>query len=561
MLLEGQGFGVLRRGDARTYVALDYGHGGGGHGHPDRLNLWLVDRGTRVLEDVGTGSYVDPSLHWYRSTLAHNAPLADARSQERVNGALLAWDEKGDAGWIDASAEIAPGVLVRRSVVAMADYLVDVVSWSAVRDVAIDLPWHVATEADGVGAVRPGTASPGDDVVWRAAELPGGADVEDGFILLREAECAGLCPRLALAANGVRGWVFADAPHEWWRATAPGPPGSPPRRFHLVRAFGSSGTIGSVWAWRDAVLDARRDGDTMTVGLSGGRRDVHQRQADHWRVEMVGAAGPVTRWLGGARASAPPPAGSPAFEGWPVPSGTFAVPGTTVPGEGTVPDRRPLVIPRLTSAPRRVGELTERPPTAGQGSPLRIRLASEAYRRSEASWEEAGSPEALLSLGATATDLFIEVSVRNHVPSFGPARADNPLDNEHPDINSDGVQLYLGGRERVGAVPHHTWILVPEPGGEHVRVTERIAEGGRAPLDASWRATPLGFDLLVRVARADVGADNSEAFGVDVIVNETIAGRERRRGQLVLSGGAGEWVYLRGDRQDPARYLAARVAS
>ena len=102
VLLDGQGIAVFRRNDARTYVALDYGHSGGGHGHPDRLNLLLANGDTRWLDDPGTGSYVDPSLHWYRSTLAHNAPLVDGRSQIRVNGTLAAYDERGAAGWIVA---------------------------------------------------------------------------------------------------------------------------------------------------------------------------------------------------------------------------------------------------------------------------------------------------------------------------------------------------------------------------------------------------------------------------------------------------------------------------
>jgi hypothetical protein len=38
-------------------------------------------------------------------------------------------------------------------------------------------------------------------------------------------------------------------------------------------------------------------------------------------------------------------------------------------------------------------------------------------------------------------------------------------------------------------------------------------------------------------------------------VNETTAQRERRRGQLVMSGASGEFVYLRGDRHDPARLI------
>jgi hypothetical protein len=39
----------------------------------------------------------------------------------------------------------------------------------------------------------------------------------------------------------------------------------------------------------------------------------------------------------------------------------------------------------------------------------------------------------------------------------------------------------------------------------------------------------------------------------DLIVNEMLPARTRRTGQLVWSGGGG-WIWLRGDRQDPARF-------
>jgi len=47
---------------------------------------------------------------------------------------------------------------------------------------------------------------------------------------------------------------------------------------------------------------------------------------------------------------------------------------------------------------------------------------------------------------------------------------------------------------------------------------------------------------------------------VDVLVNEKPAGRERRRGQLVLSGAHGEFVYQVGDRQDRHRLLHVQFA-
>ena len=59
----------------------------------------------------------------------------------------------------------------------------------------------------------------------------------------------------------------------------------------------------------------------------------------------------------------------------------------------------------------------------------------------------------------------------------------------------------------------------------------------------------LAVHLDESVAREELAVE------LDVLVNETVAGRERRRGQLVLSGAAGEFAYLAGDRHDPARLL------
>jgi len=124
----------LRREGGRVFVGLDYGHSGGGHGHPDRLNLLLSDDVVRWFDDPGTGSYVDESLHWYRSTLAHTAPLLDGHSQPRVHGTLLAFEDHGTAGWISAHATLASDCDVRRSVVVLNDYLVDRIEWSGNDD-------------------------------------------------------------------------------------------------------------------------------------------------------------------------------------------------------------------------------------------------------------------------------------------------------------------------------------------------------------------------------------------------------------------------------------------
>ncbi|MBK6306246.1 MAG: heparinase II/III family protein [Gemmatimonadetes bacterium] len=273
--LAGQGLAVLRRDQARAYVALDYGESGGGHGHPDRLNLWLVVGNARILEDVGTGSYVDPTLHWYRSTLAHNAPLADGRSQWRVSGALTAYDERGESGLVAAQATIAPGVVVERTVVAMSNYVVDEVRWRADRVVTFDLPYHVDAELASGGR-------------WRTTALAGGRGLEDGFDFVSASEYVAGTPGLSFEAQlgevPVRAWVYSDTPHEWWRCVAPGPPGEARRRFLLLRTRGRAGVLRTVWNWTGEVTSCVFERQHAVVHFGAWARHVHGRDEGRWRV-------------------------------------------------------------------------------------------------------------------------------------------------------------------------------------------------------------------------------------------------------------------------------------
>ena len=176
-LLEGQGIAVFRRDRGKAYVALDYGHHGGGHGHPDRLNVLLANGAWRILDDMGTGSYVDPSLHWYRSTLAHNAPLVNGRSQPRASGTLLAYDERGDIGWVCASARISeqPAVVAERALTVLEHVLIDELRWSAGE--------AVRARASRACARARGDRARGRDapMAWSEATLDGGDALEDGF--------------------------------------------------------------------------------------------------------------------------------------------------------------------------------------------------------------------------------------------------------------------------------------------------------------------------------------------------------------------------------------------
>jgi hypothetical protein len=504
-LLEGQGLAVFRRENGRTYAALDYGQSGGGHGHPDRLNLLLMRDAVRWLDDFGTGSYVDRTLHWYRSTLAHNAPMAGGRSQRPTTGWLCAYDERADRGWISAEAEIAPGVRVRRSVVVLSDYLVDTVTWrstarrATARDDAalvFDLPLHA-----------PIALEEGADPAERSA-LPGGQGLEDGFEFARDttveraARGAKVVGRAAMGGAEASVWARSSADCEWWCAIAPGAPGDGDRAFRLVRARESAGRHEFVWSWSGRVVDVGF-GNAVRVLLADGTVHEHREAPDRWEISSNEAEGETRVTLGGA------------------------------------------VNPRPT--PRDVEAI------ASDSPPIRLNfnrefvvsLGAAHYRRSEQSWEAAGKPSAEVALLARGTTLRVAVTVPESDMTFAPRNADNPYDNEAADVNGDGIQLYA----RIGGIVA-AWMLVPEPGGNHVRVRVVSGTGGRAISNprATWERAGHGY-------RVDIDLDSRQLSAIDVIVNEMPRGRERRRGQLVLSGARGEFAYLRGDRQDDNRLV------
>jgi hypothetical protein len=509
VLLEGQGLAILRRaGD--VYIALDYGHSGGGHGHPDRLNLQLAQGSVRWLDDMGTGSYVDPTLHWYRSTLAHNAPLVDGHSQARVHGALRAYADDGATGWIDAEVhEIARGVVARRSIVAMPGYMIDELAWESTRDVRLDLPVHLDVPAIG-------------EIAWSSAALAGGTELDDGFGFVTEAACVAREPGAITRLRGTRdgrstaAWLTCDARHSVWRGRAPGPPGRPPASFYLTRMDGRSGVVRAVFDWSGTVRDVSVVSDEIIIDRIDGSRDVHTRREDGWCVDVEGSAGGASRTV--------------ALEGI-RPRPEAAAPAAPRPVDARARRRPRLVVPTVPDL--------RAPGTAV----LELSMGEKHYRRSELDWKDAGAPTARVRLSAAGGVLGIDIDVRKAAPvHFAPARARNELDNEPSDINSDGLQVHLA--DAAPASPASSWLLVPELGEGRVRAS---ASDGAPQVVASWQPAPGGYTLHCEIPLTD--AMQRVGFDLDLIVNEMPPDRERRRGQLVLSGADGEWVYLRGDRQ------------
>jgi hypothetical protein len=219
-------------------------------------------------------------------------------------------------------------------------------------------------------------------------------------------------------------------------------------------------------------------------------------------------------------------------------------PGSTVEGFATRQafTRTAPRIPLVPSAGLTIGTLSSR------AWGLRYSLGERQYRRTESTWVDAGAPEATVVIGATPDELLVEVSVLNRTPNFMEQRTENPLDNEHPDTNSDGIQLHLAFAPDDGRRRYATWLLVPGPYSTTPRVAARD-DAGSVPIRATWQPTESGWQVLSRIPRASLGPPDAE-IALDVIINEMPRWRERRRGQLVMSATAPGWAYLRGDRQD-----------
>jgi hypothetical protein len=71
-----------------------------------------------------------------------------------------------------------------------------------------------------------------------------------------------------------------------------------------------------------------------------------------------------------------------------------------------------------------------------------------------------------------------------------------------------------------------------------------------------WCVTDDGYSIVVAVDLSQ-SLLSGDLLSVNLVVNEMYPTRERRTGQLALSGGG--WVYLRGDRESAAEAVLAEV--
>jgi hypothetical protein len=482
--LEATGLAIFRRDAGPVYASLDYGEPGGGHGHPDRLNLTLHGSGIPWLVDFGTGSYVSRSLAWYRTTLAHNAPLVDNLSQAEARGVCVGYEDAGEYGWVcaqlpDGTAYETAGI--QRTLVITPRYLLDVVQMAGAGERTVAVPWH------GLG--RPTVHTTG--VTFER---------EDGVL---HVFLAGRQPFLVQLAQ------------------APGPPlpGSPVEpedmEFPVVVSSGEAVTLVACVGLTEGIEEVECHEQEFVVRLADGSMHSHAATESGWRIDL-GRGDPVD--LGGVRPlpEEPAPAAAPA------------------PPPPRVAAARSLAV---TEAPALDGTL------AGfrLDEPLLLERA-EQFRRAEEPWGGPAEFSAKAYLNHQGSTLYLAVDVTAPDPVFRPRDAQNPeWDNENPDIHSDGLQVYLD------AVGFLGWLIVPDADDPSRLRVAAVPGTDAEPEMASagaWMPTERGY----RVTLAMELADDLDDFGFDLHVNRIREGRERRVGQLVWSGARDTRLYLAGDR-------------
>jgi len=302
------------------------------------------------------------------------------------------------------------------------------------------------------------------------------------------------------------GVLWTDSDAQLWTASTIGPPAGKPWGVTSLRQHGRRGGSRRVFDWAGRVTDVVSDTcfGALHIATSDGTR---------WECLRTG-------------------------EGWTI--------GRTLHDTLTV-----ARLAGLQAAPKPGPPVTSHPPTPVDVTvdPFTSRILEAAhYRGTEATWLDAGQPRVEVVVSSSRqpdTHLVISASVLlGREPHFAHRIEENPLDNELPDVNSDGVQLHW----RSGMTG--AWnSIIAVPDGAAVRFT--VASGSDDGLTARWTTRPGGYDLCFVLP----WSDHWPAFAFDLCVNEMPAGRERRRGQLVLSGANGESAYLRGARQGPDRAI------
>ncbi|MGE0607953.1 MAG: heparinase II/III family protein [Pirellulales bacterium] len=256
--LAGAGLVALRRGqdEAASCAMLDYGEHGGGHGHPDKLQLLLYAQGREWLLDPGRLDYSHREHKtWYRQTAAHNTVVIGGHSQLPCTGKLL-WlksHETFEACATDCSEAYAKTRL-RRYLLLEDDRLLDVYDVEAPSDKSIDWLMHCA--ADSV-TLDNAESAPADGPL-------GSSDGYEHFSNIVRWSPSRTDPRCDITAgpHKLRVWLAASSPETIFSAQCPGYNLEPKIPCMIRRTKGGHVTFAAVYDW------SAEDRRTFGVGIS-----------------------------------------------------------------------------------------------------------------------------------------------------------------------------------------------------------------------------------------------------------------------------------------------------
>lgn len=352
-------------------------------------------------------------------------------------------------------------------------------------------------------------------------------------------------------------WYAASPPSWLHRAVAPAPPGQGETRRHWLRTRGHRARVVGVWSWpstrhptgvvHDATLTL--DGSARVhVTLVSGETHVHELVDGAWHVQCQRKSGTVAHVL---------PLSSGLHARSARDSQSVDTTGETSSAPHLAPERgdaAEIVVPRRPAAGREPASDLPGDEIPGAHS---VMLGETHYVGTELPWCDAGRPSARVQLAVLDGVFVADVAVFTGAPVVPPEPAENPLDNEPNDVNADGVQWYVGGPPRAGQPLewHAAGLVVPLPAApdpfacRHTRVT-----GSGSMPSARWHRLADGWAMRLTWDLDGLPISDAGALRFELVVNERPPQRERRRGQLVLSGGGG-FGYLAGPRRPADRFV------
>lgn len=161
----GSGMTVMRGSEGR-YLLFKHSPFGGEHDHYDRLGLSYLAYNKRVAPDLGTTGY-GATLHYdyFKNTGTHNTVVINEENQAPTNCKVYSYQKDKESTYIDAGAtwdstfimpdsftikqwddECYQGVKMRRKILWLDKYFIEVFTVDEVRDYTIDWVMHVAGE-------------------------------------------------------------------------------------------------------------------------------------------------------------------------------------------------------------------------------------------------------------------------------------------------------------------------------------------------------------------------------------------------------------------------------